>query len=204
MGVHPIVVEHISVFMAFVYGLISFFTPCMFPLIPILLPIAFSKGFRGVVSFSLGFVITYAALGIIPLRFHSPLFKYSISIVLIAMGILHITGKSLKNGKILKFVLEKEEILPPAVLGIGIGWIWMICATPILGSIISLLSFSDSYKEGISLMVIYSLGILMPFLGFGKVLSEILEKLSEKSKRAIRILGGAAVISSALWIMKAL
>ena len=204
MEVHPIVVQNVSVLMALVYGLISFFTPCMFPLIPILLPISYSRGFKGTIGFSLGFVITYAALGTIPLRVHSPQLKYPIAILLVLMGIFHITGKSLKSGKILKFVLEKEEILPPVVLGIGIGWIWMACATPVLGGIISLLSLSESYVKGILLMIVYSLGILVPFLVLGKFLSDTLENLSEGKRKVVRMLGGVLVISSALWIVKAL
>ena len=204
MDIHPIVVQNVSILMAFVYGLISFFTPCIFPLIPILLPISYSNGFKGIVGFSLGFVITYAALGVFPIRAHSSFLKYLIAIVLMTMGILHILGKNLKSGKILKFVLEKEKVLPPVALGAGIGWIWMACATPILGSIISLLSISESYGEGVLLMVAYSLGILVPFLGFGKFLSDALEKLDEKKRKLIRILGGITVISSAFWIAKAL
>ncbi len=205
MGVHPIVIQKISILMAFTYGLVSFFTPCMFPLIPILLPISYSRGFGGVVNFSLGFVVTYAILGIVPIRIQSPAaLKYAISIVLIIMGILYIMEKNLKSGKILKFILEKETSLPSVVLGIGIGWIWMACATPILGGIISLLSLSESYKRGVLLMVTYSLGILIPFLALGKFLSEILENLSERKKKTIRIIGGTLIILSAVWIMKAL
>ncbi len=204
MEVHPIVIQNTSVLLAFLYGLITFFTPCMFPLIPILLPISYSRGFRGIVSFSLGFVLTYAILGVIPIHMKSPTLKYVIALVLIAMGILHISGKSLKSGKILKFILEREEVFPPVLLGIGIGWIWMACATPILGSIISLLSFSESYARGVFLMVTYSIGILLPFLVFGKVLSSILDGLSEGKKRIIRVLGGILVILSAVWVIKAL
>ncbi len=204
MDIHPIIVQNVSTLTAFIYGLLAFFTPCMFPLIPILLPISYSRGFRGVVGFSFGFVATYTALGIIPLRIQSPILKYVVSVVLIIMGVLYISEKSLKSGKILKFILEKETVLPSTILGAGIGWIWMACATPILGSIISLISMSQSYKEGIFLMMIYSLGILIPFLGFGKLLSGFLERLSEKRRKMIRVLGGMLVILSALWIMKAL
>ena len=205
MKIDPIVVQNVSVLMAFVYGMVTFFTPCMFPLIPILLPLSYSKGFKGVVWFSIGFVATYAILGILPIHHVRPrILKYFITASLITAGTLHISGKNIKSGRILKFILNREDDLPSIIFGIGVGYIWMACATPVLGGIISLLSFSKSYLRGILLMIVYSIGILIPFLTIGKFFCETLENLNEKKKKLVRIIGGMLIISTAIWIVKAL
>ena len=196
-------VVKVNAWMAFVHGLLSFFTPCMFPLIPILLPVATSGGKSGVFGFSIGFVSTFAALGILP-----PFVKYaasqdvlrpSVSIFVITMGVLHTFGIGGKSGWILKRVVDGK--LPSVLLGVGMGWIWMMCSTPVLASILSLLSLSESFEKGVISMLFYSAGILIPFLVFGNLISGFLENLNDSWKRTLRIAGGLILIAFGLYLL---
>ena len=196
-------VVKVNVWIAFVHGLLSFFTPCMFPLIPILLPVAMSGRKLGVLGFSAGFVSTFAVLGILP-----PFVKYAVpqdvlkpvvSVFMMAMGVLYTLGISGKSGWILKRVVDGR--LPSILLGVGIGWIWMMCSTPVLASILSLLSLSESFTKGVLCMIFYSAGILIPFLVFGNLVSDLLERMGEKWKKAFRIAGGIVLIAFGLYVL---
>lgn len=196
--VGPLQIQDVSPVVAFLHGILSFFTPCMFPLIPLLLPFALSRGWKGTFGFSLGFVLTFAILGIIPqsLRAFIPagfLSKLA-GIFVIVMGILFAAGVSGRSGKILKTLVESGERIPPAAAGVLVGFVWMACSTPILASILAMIALEESRLRGILCMILYSLGILIPFAVFGKFLSEFLENLSEGWKRIIRIAGGALIV----------
>jgi cytochrome c-type biogenesis protein len=181
--------EEVSLFVAFGAGLLSFFSPCVLPLVPVYLasvcgteilesetkrsrfPIFFHS-----LSFVVGFAIVFVALGAaaglagFAVGSHSLILKIGGGL-LIAFGLFLLAS--------LKFPwLNYEKRLSPS-LGATSGYLrsmlvgalfslaWTPCIGPVLGGILTLALSSETAWQGAYLLAIYSLGLGIPFLVIG-------------------------------------
>jgi len=187
----PFAVVKVDLWIAFLHGLISFFTPCILPLIPFFVSVVFSKkGFFNLVMFLTGFSMVFVLAGI----FSSEIGGFLVSstskkitgILIIVMGVLMLSNINIfKLGKITKFSIEHGYSLPSFILGTLIGLSWMPCSTPVLASILILASCKKSIYSAL-LLFSYSLGMSLPLLIFGKIIDRWYDK-SEKLKRIFRV-----------------
>jgi cytochrome c-type biogenesis protein len=181
--------EEVSIFVAFGAGLLSFFSPCVLPLVPVYLasvcgteilesdikrsrfPILFHS-----LSFVVGFTIIFVALGAAAGLAGFVIGSQSLIIkigggLLIAFGIFLLAS--------LKFPwLNYEKRVAPS-LGASSGYLrsmligaifslaWTPCVGPVLGGILTLAWSSETVWRGAYLLAIYSLGLGIPFLVIG-------------------------------------
>jgi len=78
------------------------------------------------------------------------------------------------------------------VLGGTIGIVWIPCTSPVLGSILLIAVNSGTALKGSVLLFLYSLGISIPFLTLGGIVSKILSRVSfgqPKWERVLRYVG---------------
>ena len=181
--------EEVSLAVAFGAGVLSFFTPCVLPLVPVYLasvcgteileaekqkarfPIFFHS-----LSFVVGFTIIFIALGAAAGLAGFAIGSHSF-VLKIAGGLLIVFGLFLLAS--LKFPwLNYEKRLAPS-LGATTGYLrsmligaifslaWTPCVGPILGSILTLAWSSETAWQGAYLLAIYSLGLGIPFLVIG-------------------------------------
>lgn len=186
--------EHISIFIAFLAGLLSFLSPCVLPLIPGYISFICglsideisssctteSKGINNMIGillstglFILGFSFVFVALGASVTYISSFLFAYKniiqiiLGIIVLAFGI-HLTGlfsvKFLQYEK--RFHINKKpvNILSSFLIGVAFAFGWTPCIGPILGSILGLASTKETVSDGIILLSFYSLGLAIPFI----------------------------------------
>ena len=50
------------------------------------------------------------------------------------------------------------------LIGIGFGFGWSPCIGPILGSVLALASLETTLMKGVFLLIIYSIGLAIPFI----------------------------------------
>lgn len=172
---------------AFLGGLVSFLSPCVIPLVPGYL--SFLTGMSGeelaasenrkavlfpALLFVLGFSLVFVALGASAsllggfVRQNTQIISQIGGIIVILfgiymLGIIKIPGlysekrmdlsKSRKFGKYAGFFM-----------GMGFAAGWTPCIGPILASILTLAANSGSASVGTSLLLVYSLGLALPFL----------------------------------------
>jgi len=179
----------VSLAVAFGAGLLSFFSPCVLPLVPVYLasvcgteileakaerarfPILFHS-----LSFIVGFTIIFVALGAAAGLAGFAIGSHSL-ILKIAGGLLIAFGLFLLAS--LKFPwLNFEKRLAPS-LGATSGYLrslligaifslaWTPCIGPVLGGILTLAWSSETVWQGAYLLAIYSLGLGIPFLVIG-------------------------------------
>lgn len=175
---------------AFVAGLLSFLSPCVLPLVPIFLAQMVGQSvsqsndnerkrlvtFLHALTFVSGFTLSFIALGATAstlgsfLHANQFLLRQIGGILLILIG-LHMTG-------ILKlpflYMQKRFEFHPsrpsyPASLVIGIIFAigWTPCVGLILGPILGLAANAATLRQGVLLLLIYSLGLGIPFLLIG-------------------------------------
>ncbi|MCR4437186.1 MAG: cytochrome c biogenesis protein CcdA [Clostridiales bacterium] len=196
--------NNISFILAFSAGLLSFLSPCVLPLIPAyvsyLTGLAVSelntnkarltltyKSIGFIIGFSIVFIIMGASISTLGKFFaaNRSLLRRIGGIVIIIMG-LHTTGlfkiKALYTEKrLLPFGSEKKH-LGSIFIGMAFAAGWTPCIGPILSSILIYAGSMDTVGEGIFLLIMYSLGLAIPFLLTALAIdsfSKYFEKLSK-------------------------
>lgn len=208
--------ENISFSIAFTGGLLTFFTPCIFPLIPPYL--AFVAGLSlsdiekrnlyallEIVSFLIGISIIFLLLGYSAgslgklIIKNKQIIRFIGGSLAILLGIQFILDKYLIYlGPKSKATTNKKNlpILGSFLLGFSFGLGWSPCIGPILASILLYAASTENPWEGAKLLLGYALGFCIPLLITGIALSkafDIFGRLIRYSK-LIRIASGSGLI----------
>ncbi|WP_352420317.1 cytochrome c biogenesis protein CcdA [Proteiniborus sp.] len=212
----------ISMSAVFIAGLLSFFSPCVIPLIPAYITYITGTALEEelenrkvlaltrTLGFVLGFTIIFMIMGI-SASFLGRLFRVykaqfsKISGVLIIglglnmMGILNLNllnkGNKIKLPKITSWFSS-------VLVGMAFAAGWTPCAGAVLGTILLLAGNTGTVSTGFFLLLFYSLGLAIPFIltallisKFGKFLSNL-----EKALPYITKIGGMIVVALGLLI----
>ena len=192
-------------FLSFFAGFVSFLSPCVLPLIPGY--ISFINGttlenledkkknfiFKETLLFTLGFSVVFISLGATATFFGSLIFKYSIFftyfvgiiIIFFSLNMIGVLQLRLLNQE-LKYHFHNQITKPymSFLVGIGFGFGWSPCIGPILGSVLALASLETTITKGIILLLIYSIGLAIPFILSGLFITKFLI-FSKKTKMHI-------------------
>ena len=182
----------ISVFSVFIQGVLSFFSPCVFPLIPIYMGYLAGglnikekldksqfKIFLNTFGFVIGISCAFFLLGLGFTTFGQLLSEYSrlISIIggliiiffgLYSLGVFGFS-KTLSKELRLKWKIDKLKLNPltALVFGFTFSFAWTPCVGPTLTSVLLMTSSVGSMSQGLLLIGVYTLGFVIPFLLLG-------------------------------------
>ncbi|MBA5776552.1 cytochrome c biogenesis protein CcdA [Stappia sp. F7233] len=182
--------DNVTVFGAFLAGILSFVSPCVLPLVPPYLgflagvsmdQLTGSGGeksdarrvFLAALFFVLGFSTVFISLGATAsvigqtLREYLDYFAYLAGIIVIIMG-LHFLG-------VFRIALLYREArvhvdrkpagyLGAYLIGLAFAFGWTPCIGPILGAILFVAGSEDTVYQGAFLLAAYALGLGVPFL----------------------------------------
>jgi cytochrome c-type biogenesis protein len=210
--------ENVSYPAAFLAGLISFFSPCILPLIPAYF--TFITGFsldelvddsqqdiRQKVIFSTifyvtGFSVVFVLLGASASYLGNLLYHYKDFIRIIGGMIIIIFGIHLIGLIRIKFLdIEKRihlkkrpvHLLGAFLVGIAFGLGWSPCIGPLLGSILVIAGSQETVGQGMVLLGIYSAGLAIPFIILSLFI-HLLIRFVQKATRAVRLINTSAGI----------
>lgn len=207
----------------FFQGVLSFFSPCVLPLVPLYLGylaggtkitdelgVTYYKRSRimintlfFVVGISFAFVLLglgFTALG----RFFSRsqrLFAQISGVLIVLFGLLQLgffnfkwTGKSIR----LPFSLDKLRMNPLIALALGFtfSFAWTPCVGPMLTSVLLMASSASNAGFGFALIGVYTVGFVLPFIAVGlftKALLDLFKKHQNVVKYTAKI-GGILMI----------
>ncbi len=220
----------LQILTAFSAGLLSFFSPCILPLIPAYicfitglsseeLSASEGKNLKKVKTilpesllFILGFSIIFIVLGTLATFFGSFLFdkqkiiKIVGGLIVILFG-LHVSG--LFNIRFFqyekKFHLKNKPVTKFGSLLVGMvfGFGWTPCVGPILGSILMLAATEGSMAKGALLLSSYSLGLGLPFFLLSMAIGKALTLFSKIKKhfKLISRVSGGLLTAIGIWII---
>lgn len=178
--------ENVSIVTAFSFGLLSFLSPCVLPMVPLYVSyilgetvgqnspdskklLIFSKALGFILGFSTVFVLIQLSIGGLGELFLQNKFWVTKigGIIIIVFGI-HITGifkfkAFLKDFKLLD-ISKLSKNVNSFVLGIAFAAGWTPCVDPLLGTIILYAASMDTFVKGMYLMFFYCLGLGVPFM----------------------------------------
>jgi len=201
---------------AFLAGLLSFFSPCVLPLIPAYFTFitGFSleeltddsniavrkKVFFSTLSYVSGFSIVFILMGASAsylgglIHQHKEVIRIIGGIFIIILGI-HLTGvlpiRSLDIEKRININKKPLHFLGTFIIGMAFGVGWSPCIGPLLGSILIIAGSQETVRQGILLLGIYSAGLALPFIAISLFINYLL-KIIKKATRILKYVNTAA------------
>ena len=197
------IIFFISVFLA---GILSFFSPCILPLLPVyagvllddkdgaqvssgkfsISVVSLLRTLTFIVGISFIFIILGYGAGFLGDLLYASWFQYVIGAVIIFLGlhqmeVLHFQGLYKERRLQLKQQGQKGKGYSQAfLLGLTFSFAWTPCVGPVLGSVLaSVLALAASGGsgawQGAGLMLIYTLGLALPFLVLALASSYVLK-----------------------------
>jgi cytochrome c-type biogenesis protein len=210
---------NVSLGLAFLAGLASFFSPCVFSLVPAYLGYLGGRSISGQaqtenhlrtflhgVAFVLGFSFVFISLG---LAFSAlSVFFFQIRDLLAKAGGVIIILFGLHMTRLINIPFLNYDLRPQSKVSSGGGFFasflmgivfsagWSPCVGPTLGLILTLAIERANIGQGVSLLSVYSLGMALPFLvaalGVGWVTTFL--KRFGKAMQVIEIVMGVILI----------
>ena len=174
---------------AFIAGLLSFLSPCVFPLIPSYVMYITGMSYADMLAehpshiirqksilhslcFICGFTLVFVLLGASAtyigsfLHEHAALVRKVGGVILVLLGI-HVTGiiplKFLLGEKRVSIKHKPAGYIGSFLVGIAFAAGWTPCIGPILAGILAVAATEEKVYQGILLLLVYSLGLGVPF-----------------------------------------
>ena len=215
---NPIVFS-LTVFLA---GILSFFSPCVFPLLPVYIGILlgsdqekairlFGKKIRWhgllktlcfIAGISVIFLLIGFGAGLLGQVIYSPWFRYLMGALIIILGLHQMEVfhfHFLEKQKTMDFGANKQnnELFSAFLLGLGFSFGWTPCIGPVLGSVLALAA-SDGQDAlmGAVYLLVYTLGMALPFLLLALASSLVLPYFNRLKTHLLLLkkIGGAIII----------
>lgn len=199
----------VAMFVAALAGLISFFSPCVIPLVPGYLSYASgmsdvksrSRVFLGSILFVLGFTFLFVSYGILfgelgsKISENSRLISISLGCLSIALGLIFLLNEKFYRSFKPAWRMRSGLISAP-LLGFAFGIGWTPCIGPTLGAVQVLAIQSATAQRGAILSAAYCLGLGLPFILMGLFLdkAEPMRKFISKRGNLITKIGGSLLI----------
>ncbi len=221
--------HNITFFFAFSAGFLSFVSPCVLPLIPSYVSYITGISFEDLVdggddknftkvtlcnslAFILGFTIVFVSLGASSSYFGSLLRDYQelimrvggILVIVFGLFIMGILKLDFIN-RDKKFHLQEKPAgyIGSVFVGIVFAAGWTPCIGPLLGSILSIATSEGSILFGVELLLVYSIGLGIPFLITSLALNTFLRHVPKVTKhmRVITTISGLILIAIGLLLV---
>lgn len=196
--------NEIGLFFAFTAGILSFFSPCVFPLLPAYITHLTGGKIEGakvmverstLLTRSMGFIIGFSLIFIImgaSASFLGQIFAQYRTIVMQIAGLLIIIfGLQMAGLLNIKFLMYEKKIhseskskgiFSSVFLGMAFASGWSPCVGLALSSILLLASSSDTLYQGMYLLTAYSFGMAVPFLVIAFIISYSLKSVKKINK----------------------
>ena len=199
----------IQLFVVFVEGLVSFFSPCVIPLIPLYMGYLASNGKeideQGNITYKKKVVITYTLFFVLGISMSFFILGLSFSslglffkdnrkvflevggILIVLLGLFQlgiIKADFLNKEKKLKFNFNPNKMTKKTafLMGFLFSFAWTPCVGPALSSTLIMASTASSAILGNLLVLVYALGFLLPFLVLGLFTTKILNLIKRKQQ----------------------
>ena len=224
--VFKMVSDQIFISTVFFAGILSFFSPCIVPLLPVYISIfagdqndnptlklgklridlkVIAKTLVFVGGISISFILLGFGAGALGTIINSKTFITVCGLIVVILGI-HQTGllhfTILDRDKRLR-VKNTNGVLGTFLLGFSFSFGWSPCIGPLLGAVLGISATKGQALYGGWLMFIYSLGLMLPFLVIAIFSDILLRKVKNLNRHLgkIKIVGGVIIILMGLLLM---
>lgn len=217
--------DKFNLIVVFIEGMISFFSPCILPILPIYLSMLSNSSidslkndkktfihsslFKNTIFFTLGISVTFFILGSSVnvlksfLNTNKDFIMILGGIIIIVMGLFYIgIIKSSILNREKRFNIKPKEMNPISafLLGFTFSFGWTPCIGPILASVLVMASSSKNIATSNLLILIYTIGFILPFIIVSMFYNKLFKSIDNMKRHMelIKKIGGIILIVSGL------
>lgn len=201
--------------LGYLAGVLSTLSPCVLPLVPIVLGSALTAHRWGAPALAAGLVLSFTAAGIFiatigaSIGLTSDLFRDIAAILLIGFGVILMSGTLQARfaaatagmgdaGQAVLSRIKVDGLSGQFLIGLLLGVVWSPCVGPTLGAASTLAAQGQNLIQVALLMMIFGLGAGTPLLVLGSLsrstLFNLRGKLQSAGKAGKYALGGVMII----------
>jgi cytochrome c-type biogenesis protein len=178
--------------LAFLAGILGVLSPCVWPLIPIVMGSAAGKSRFGPYALALGLSVSFAVAGtllsflLVNAHLDPELFRYFAALLLVLAALTLISSRlgewiSIKLSSLTARFSPADDDRAGWVgqfsLGLLLGLVWLPCVGPTLGAAIALASMGQQMGTAFIVMLSFGLGTALVLLIAGLASAQALKKL---------------------------
>ena len=187
--------------LSFVAGLLSTLSPCVLPLLPILIGSALGSHRRGPLALALGLGVSFALAGIalaslgLFLGLNQGWLRNVAAVILVMLGAIllssrlqtrfaHATTSVGTVGDALSRRIRLDGLPGQFALGLLLGFVWAPCVGPTLGAAVTLASQGDALGQVALVMIVFGVGAALPLALLGTLSREAVLRIRGKMLKA--------------------
>lgn len=164
-----------AVALSFGAGLASVASPCVLPVVPVIVAGTAGDHRARPALVVAGIAISFVAMGVLTSLFGAavgpwlPRLEKVVGVLVLLFGLLLLADVNL-----FKHLGRLQRIRPAGggrwsglVLGLSLGLVWIPCVGPMLSGVLAMVATKGTLLAGASLLLVYSLGFAVPMLALG-------------------------------------
>ncbi len=186
-----------GLFLAFLAGILSILSPCVLPLLPIILGAAVAEHRLGPLVLSLGLAISFTVIGLFvaligfSIGIDAGIFRNIAAGLMVAIGVVLIASQlqitiATAGGPVSNWVEQHfggfiaEGLKGQFLVGILMGALWSPCVGPTLGAASILAAQGKNIGQVAITMLLFGFGAGLPLLVLGFFSKEVLMRLRDR------------------------
>lgn len=191
-----------TLFWAFVAGLLTLINPCVLPLLPIVIASALQSSRLGPIALAAGLVLSFTVIGVSVTAFghligiDTEMINRIAAVMMIVFGILLLIPQSQKIFAAITSPLansanrkldnvEGSGLFGQFIVGTLLGAVWSPCIGPTLGGAISLAAAGEGLAQAAFTMLSFGLGVAVMLVGLAYGSREVLAKRRGRLMKAM-------------------
>jgi cytochrome c-type biogenesis protein len=175
-----------SIALAFAAGMLSVLSPCVLPILPLVLGAAASRERWGPVALAVGLAASFVVIGLFvatagfAIGLDADMFRYVAAVLIVAIGVvlllpgfqarLAVAGGPIANwadGQLGNAVSAGGGVPGQFWAGVLLGAVWSPCVGPTLGAASLLAGQGRDLGQAAVVMFVFGVGAALPLLGLG-------------------------------------
>jgi len=207
----PLDLSMTTMLMTLLAGIASVASPCVLPIIPIIVTGTESDHKYRPLLIVLGLGISFMAMGILTSLFGGaiagvmPLLEKGAGVVVIIFGLLMLFDINLFKRLTLFSNIQSSSQgrWSGLIMGLTLGLVWIPCVGPMLAGVLTLVATDGRLSTGMILLAFYSLGFAIPMLLLGYASQSIRLKIKQVNAHplAIRLVSSSLLIAFGVFIL---
>lgn len=200
-----------TVAMVIFAGLASITSPCVLPVVPIIVAGTEKDHKYRPLLIVLGLSISFVTMGVITSLFGGaiagamPVMEKVAGSLILFFGLLMLLDINLFK----KFTLFSNlqtgghGCWSGLIMGLTLGLVWIPCVGPMLSGVLALVATDGRLSSGIILLALYSLGFAIPMLLLGYASQSVRQRIKQINAHpmVIRLISGSLLIAFGIYIL---
>jgi cytochrome c-type biogenesis protein len=161
--------------LAFGAGLASVASPCVLPVVPIIVTGTADEHRSRPALVVAGLAAAFVAMGVVTSLFGAavgralPVVEKAAGVLVLLFGLLLLLDINLfkRMTWVHRFQTRSRGRWSGLLLGLSLGLVWIPCVGPFLSSVLATVAAQGQLATGVTLLLVYSLGFAVPMLALG-------------------------------------